>query len=162
MANSLPFALRFRLAPDSGARETWDDYLHRYEEWVRAAGNPQSVENLYTNRDLIQDVYIWETSKKSNPHLLRFDAVDGKIERTEPPANLLPLLGRLENKSTSLRFALRASRPEAYNVVFTPGSAAAFSRTLTVSYTGATVTGSPVTLTGTGVLNRATVSISPN
>lgn len=102
-----------QIGPDSGARDTWDDYLHRYEEWVRAAGNPQSVENLYTNRDLIQDVYIWETSKKSNPHLLRFDAVDGKIERTESPANLLPLLGRLENKSTSLRSALRAWRPEA-------------------------------------------------
>jgi hypothetical protein len=49
-----------------------------------------------------------------------------------------------------------------FNVVFTPGSATSFSRTLTVSYTGATVTGSPVTLTGTGVANRATVSITPN
>jgi len=36
------------------------------------------------------------------------------------------------------------------NVVFTPPTATAFSRTLTVAYTGATVTGSPVTLTGTG------------
>jgi hypothetical protein len=33
---------------------------------------------------------------------------------------------------------------------------------LTVAYTGATVTGSPVTLTGTGVANRAAVSILPN
>jgi hypothetical protein len=50
-----------------------------------------------------------------------------------------------------------------YNVVFAPGTAAAFSRTLTVAYTGgATVTGSPVTLTGTGVAARATVSITPN
>jgi len=38
-----------------------------------------------------------------------------------------------------------------YNVVFTPATATSFSRTLTVAYTGATVTGSPVTLTGTGV-----------
>jgi hypothetical protein len=38
-----------------------------------------------------------------------------------------------------------------YNVVFSPKSAASFSRTLTIAYTGATVTGSPVTLTGTGV-----------
>ena len=42
-----------------------------------------------------------------------------------------------------------------YNVVFTPANgtvnATAFSRILTVSYTNATVTGSPVTLTGTGV-----------
>jgi hypothetical protein len=36
-------------------------------------------------------------------------------------------------------------------VQFAPTTAVAFSRTLTVTYTGATVTGSPVTLTGTGV-----------
>ena len=42
-----------------------------------------------------------------------------------------------------------------FNVVFTPATGTAngtaFSRTLTVAYTGATVTGSPVTLTGTAV-----------
>jgi hypothetical protein len=48
------------------------------------------------------------------------------------------------------------------NVVFTPTATGPFSRTLTVAYTGATVTGSPVTLTGTGTATRATVSITPN
>jgi hypothetical protein len=38
-----------------------------------------------------------------------------------------------------------------YNVVFAPTSATTFRNTLTVAYTGATVTGSPVTLLGTGV-----------
>ncbi|HEX2662022.1 MAG TPA: hypothetical protein VHM93_04245, partial [Candidatus Acidoferrum sp.] len=38
-----------------------------------------------------------------------------------------------------------------FNVVFTPGTATSFSRTLTIAYTGATVTSSPVTLTGTGI-----------
>jgi hypothetical protein len=47
-------------------------------------------------------------------------------------------------------------------VQFAPGTAAAFSRTLTVAYTGATVSPASVTLTGTGVAARATVSISPN
>jgi hypothetical protein len=50
-------------------------------------------------------------------------------------------------------------------VTFTPGTASAFSRTLTVAYStplGVTVTNSPVTLTGTGVAARGTVSISPN
>jgi hypothetical protein len=48
------------------------------------------------------------------------------------------------------------------NVVFSaPTTAGSFSRTLTVAYTGATVTPTPVTLTGTGVSSRATVSISP-
>jgi hypothetical protein len=37
-----------------------------------------------------------------------------------------------------------------------------YNRTLTVAYTGATVTPSPVSLTGTGVLARSNVSITPN
>ena len=47
-------------------------------------------------------------------------------------------------------------------VQFTPPSAAAFTRTLAVAYTGATVTPSSVQLTGTGVTARATVAITPN
>jgi hypothetical protein len=48
------------------------------------------------------------------------------------------------------------------NVVFAPPTATAFSRTLTVAYTGATVTPTPVSLTGTGVAARAALSITPN
>jgi len=48
------------------------------------------------------------------------------------------------------------------NVVFAPTAVATYSRTLTVAYGTATVTGSPVTLTGAGVATRATVSIAPN
>jgi hypothetical protein len=47
-------------------------------------------------------------------------------------------------------------------VVFAPNAVASFNSTLTVAYTGATVTGSPVTLTGAGVATRGTVTISPN
>jgi hypothetical protein len=47
------------------------------------------------------------------------------------------------------------------NVVFAPATSTGFSRTLTVAYTGATVTPAAVTLTGTGVSTRAPVSISP-
>ena len=46
-------------------------------------------------------------------------------------------------------------------VRFAPTTAVAFSRTLTVAYTGATVTPTPVSLTGTGVATRGTVSITP-
>jgi hypothetical protein len=48
------------------------------------------------------------------------------------------------------------------NVVFAPTTAGALNRTLTVAYTGATVTPTPASLTGTGSATRATVSISPN
>ena len=50
-----------------------------------------------------------------------------------------------------------------FNVVFNPPTATAFSRTLTVAYNlGAAVTGSPVTLTGTGAATQSPVSITPN
>ncbi len=49
-----------------------------------------------------------------------------------------------------------------YNVVFSPTTVATYARTLTVAYTGATVTPASVTLSGTGVANKATVSIAPN
>ena len=47
-------------------------------------------------------------------------------------------------------------------VRFAPTSVTSYSVTLTVAYTGATVTGSPVTITGAGVANRAAVSITPS
>jgi hypothetical protein len=48
-----------------------------------------------------------------------------------------------------------------YAVRFAPTTAVAYNRTLTVTYTGATVTNSPVTLTGTGVATRAAVTVTP-
>ncbi len=47
------------------------------------------------------------------------------------------------------------------NVVFAPGTATAFSRTLTVAYTGATVTPASVTLTGTGLASVTTATLTP-
>jgi hypothetical protein len=47
------------------------------------------------------------------------------------------------------------------NVRFAPTATGAISRTLTVAYTGATVTGSPVSLTGTGVTTRGTLTVTP-
>jgi len=58
--------------------------------------------------------------------------------------------------------ALAAGASCTINVVFAPTTATAFSRSLTVAYTGATVTPTPVTLTGTGVATRATMSITSN
>ena len=47
-------------------------------------------------------------------------------------------------------------------VVFAPTAATTYNRTLTVAYTGATVTPTLVAVTGTGVASRAPMSISPN
>ncbi len=47
-------------------------------------------------------------------------------------------------------------------VQYAPAATVASNATLTVAYTGATVTGSPVSISGTGVVTPATVSITPN
>ena len=101
-----------QIGPDSGARDTRDDYLRRYDEWIRAASDPDSVENLYTNRDLIKAVYIWETSQKANQQLLRFDSEQGEIKNSPIPHDLQSLLDHLQQNSGSLRAALRAWRSE--------------------------------------------------
>jgi len=55
--------IALQVGPDSGARDSWDDYLQRYAEWSRAETGPDSLENIYKNPDLDENVYIWETSQ---------------------------------------------------------------------------------------------------
>src|SRR5579862_8863512 len=97
-----------QVGPDSGARDDWNDYLQRYEEWTRAANNSESVENIYANRDLVRDIYIWETSRPEQPRLLRLDADSSKIEAASAPVDLQPLLLHLAQNSANLREALHA------------------------------------------------------
>ena len=97
-----------QVGPDSGGHDRWDDYLQRYSEWSRSGNSHDSVENIYTNRDLIRDIYIWETSKRTAPRLLRLDADARAIEEAVTPSDLQTLLTLLQRHSSSLRVALRA------------------------------------------------------
>jgi signal transduction histidine kinase len=97
-----------QIGPDSGARDNWEDYLNRYSEWIRAAKSSESVENIYSNRDLVKDIYIWETSKRANPRLLRLNPDAGKVESSAVSPDLQVLLALLRNHSSNLRVALRA------------------------------------------------------
>ena len=97
-----------QIGPDSGARDNWEDYLKRYSEWVRAGNSRDSVENIYTNRDLVKEIYIWETSARGSPRLLRLDPDAEKIESAVVSPDLDLLLGLLRRNSSNLRVALRA------------------------------------------------------
>src|SRR5215468_6769602 len=88
-----------QIGPDSGERDSWEDYLHRYAQWGKAASESNLPEQLYANRDLVREIYIWETSRASNPELLRLDAEKEKIENTHAPSNLQPLLAHLRKNS---------------------------------------------------------------
>jgi hypothetical protein len=97
-----------QVGPDSGANDRWDDYLRRYVEWRRVATSSSFVENIYSNPDVVSDIYIWETSNGTGPRLLRLDADKVRIERSALPAELRPLLAHLEGKASNLHVALRA------------------------------------------------------
>ncbi len=96
-----------QVGPDSGARDGWNDYLHRYAEWS-AANDPESLENIYKNPDLVENVYIWETSRAANARLLRFSPDTRTFEASKVSQDLRPLLGRLREDSSSLPLALNA------------------------------------------------------
>jgi len=98
-----------QVGPDSGARDTWDDFLQRYVEWSRAP-NHDSLENIYKNPDLVADIFIWETSQKTKPRLLRFDADKKRIDISRVPQDLQTLLDRLQAHSASLSLAFGAWR----------------------------------------------------
>jgi signal transduction histidine kinase len=92
-----------QVGPDAGARDNWNDYLHRYVDWSH-----ESVENVYANPGLIKNIFIWETSDSANLRLLRLNANAAKIEIPGVPEDLQPLLARLQAKSSSLSVGLRA------------------------------------------------------
>jgi signal transduction histidine kinase len=100
--------IALQVGPDSGAGGTWDDYLRRYVDWSHVGINTDSVENIYANPDLIEDIYIWETSDTARLRLLRLNADAARIESSEVRKDLQPLLSRLLLRSSSLPVALRA------------------------------------------------------
>jgi signal transduction histidine kinase len=100
--------IALQVGPDSGAGDHWNDYLRRYEEWRSTAINADFVENIYSNPDIVSDIYIYETSRGADGRLLRLDPDAGKIERLGNPVGLQALLAHLQGKSGNLRMALRA------------------------------------------------------
>jgi signal transduction histidine kinase len=96
-----------QVGPDSGARDTWNDYLDRYVQWSFALPH-ESLPYIYKNPDLVENIYIWETTARPNPRLFRLDVDSRKIEPLAAPAKLFPLLARLQANSASLTMALGA------------------------------------------------------
>jgi signal transduction histidine kinase len=97
-----------QVGPDSGAGENWNDYLRRYVDFSHVPRSHEKVENINVNSDLIKNIYIWETSDRAIPRLLRLDVDLAKIEVSGVPEDVRFLLARLQEKSSSLSSALRA------------------------------------------------------
>lgn len=97
-----------QVGPDSGARDSWDDYLNRYVNWSRAPINPNSVENIYANPGVVKNIYIWQTAASASPRLFRLSPEAARIEAATAPLDLQALLARLKSRSSRLSVGLRA------------------------------------------------------
>ena len=97
-----------QVGPDSGGRDTWSDFFERYAEWSNIGLNHESPKNIYQNPDLVENIYIWETSQKTKPRLLLLNADKKTLHTSDVPQDLQTLLARLQANSASLSRALRA------------------------------------------------------
>lgn len=100
--------IALQVGPDSGAHDGWNDYLQRYAEWAGEGGNHESGEAVYTNRELVQEIYAWQTSVPEKLELLRLNPDSKALEAVKAPRELQALLLRLQANSSDLRTAMRA------------------------------------------------------
>src|SRR5207302_6872453 len=66
--------IALQVGPDSGERDSWEDFTHRYAEWSHAGINHDAAESIYSNPDLIENIYVWVTSQSEKPRLLHLGA----------------------------------------------------------------------------------------
>jgi signal transduction histidine kinase len=91
---------------DTAGRDEYSDFLQRYSNWI----SEQSAQrdNRHPNPAMVANVYIWQTSNRTNPKLLVLKVASNRIEEAEVPPHLQPLLTRLNERSQNLQEALRA------------------------------------------------------
>jgi signal transduction histidine kinase len=99
--------IAMQVGPDSGARDTWNDYLERYVEWNYALPR-QTIPYVYRNPDLVGEIYIWETGRSAKPRLFLLNLDRKRIEVSSAPPELVNLLSRLEANSANLPTAMNA------------------------------------------------------
>jgi len=85
-----------QVGPDSGEHDDWRAYRERYSRWVRE--HPKMVENLY----------IWETSHRTAPRLMRIGTDQEQLKATDAPQKLTQLLQRLRERSQDITEGLWA------------------------------------------------------
>jgi signal transduction histidine kinase len=100
--------IALQVGPDSGAHDAWNDYLQRYADLNRTATNHEFADGVNTNPALIRDIYIWQTSVRAKPNLLRLDPEAKNLENSSVPTELQTLLARLQANSSNLGLSLRA------------------------------------------------------
>ena len=103
--------IALQVGPDSGAHNRSNDYLLRFGEWRRAAAGGIGSENIYSNPDVVSDIYIYQSSS-SAAHLLRLNPDANRIDLSNVPPELETFLGYLRKRSGTLQIALHAWNPD--------------------------------------------------
>jgi hypothetical protein len=116
-----------QVGPDSGARDSWNDYLRRYVEWSHAPTNDESVENIYANPDLIKNIYIYEARYQA--HRLRVSISKRRKLRFPAYQDLQPLLARLRTKSSISQLVCGLGNPRLQQPKRAPETTAGSRRT---------------------------------
>lgn len=96
-----------QVGPDSGARDSWNNYMERYVAWNNALPH-ESLPYVNRNPDIVGEIYIWETAQRKKPRFFWLNLDTKKIEPSTPPPEFAALLARLQANSNSLSAALRA------------------------------------------------------
>ncbi len=117
-----------QVGPDSGARDTWNDYLERYVAWNYALPR-ETLPIVYRNPDLVGEIYIWETSNQAKPRLFHLNLDTKKIEQSPLLPELSTLLARLQANSSDLSRALLAWRLQDSGSGYSSAAQAALSST---------------------------------
>jgi signal transduction histidine kinase len=100
--------IALQVGPDSGAHDAWNDYLQRYADIIQTGANQNLTDGVHTNPQIIRDIYIWQTSLREKPNLLRLDPDAKNLENSNVPKELETLLARLRANSSNLGLSLRA------------------------------------------------------
>jgi signal transduction histidine kinase len=87
-----------QVGPDSGAFDDWAAFSDRYEQWRHTTEEP----------DLVQKLYLWETSQKTRPQLFRLYSSSRLPQPEAPDPRVAALLLRLQTRTASLYSGLRA------------------------------------------------------
>jgi len=103
--------IALQVGPDSGGQDKWSDFLRRFEEWRSAASRSDLAENLYSNPDIVDNIYIYDTSRGIDARLMRLDPYLDRIETVKKPEEMKAFLTHLRQRSGNLRLALRAWEP---------------------------------------------------
>jgi signal transduction histidine kinase len=77
--------IAMRIEPETGARNTWNQYGQRFAEWKKTTAHP----------DLVSGVYLLKSEASSEPKTLRLNYANQQFEPSDLPGSFAEFRGKL-------------------------------------------------------------------